>query len=281
MNHEKNGKRSIEATSYEPAGRLLLEISFDGTDYRGWQIQPHSPSVQAVLQRKLTAFYDRQPIHLIGSSRTDGGVHALGFAASFLVPVHPVIPADRLRIALNRQLPPAIRVRTIREVPLDFHSRYDALGKAYTYVINLGEETPFSARFSWHPRRPLDLDALAAAARRLTGKHDFSSFVVERNQIDDAVRTIFRIEPEVFGQYLCITYLGDGFLYKMIRCLTGTLEAAGAGKLTPDAVQAILEACDRTRAAETAPPHGLFLDKVFYDQAEMDAFRLTGVPFFQ
>ncbi len=271
---------TLESTPYEPVGRLLLEIAYDGTNYSGWQIQPHCPSVQEKVQNTLTKLYNRQPIHLIGSSRTDAGVHALGFAASFLLPPRPVIAPEQLRQALNRLLPPDIRIRTVREVPMSFHTRYDALGKAYSYVLNLGEETPFSTRYSYAPGRKIDPARLAEAARRLTGTHDYSSFVVERNKIEDAVRTIYSIEVKEFGRYCLVTYTGNGFLYKMIRCLTGTLLFAGDGRLSADAVERILQAKDRTVARDTAPPHGLFLMKVFFDSAELQqGFRPTALPF--
>ncbi len=270
---------TLEETGYTPCGRFFMEIAYDGSEYSGWQIQPHCPSVQEEIQNLLTKLYDGQHIHLIGSSRTDAGVHAQRFAASFLYPERPDIPRERLLKALNRRLPPAIRIRTLREVPLEFHSRYDALGKAYTYVLNLGEETPFSCRYSWKSIRPLEVEKIIAASQRLIGTHDYSSFVVERSLIDDAVRTIYRIDVRQIGQFCCITFVGNGFLYKMIRCLMGTLEAAGWGRLSPDDVTGILEARDRSRAPETAPAKGLFLMKVFYDHAELDQYQPEGVPF--
>ena len=270
---------SLEETSYTPAGRFFLEIAYDGSEYSGWQIQPHSLSVQQVIQEELTKLYDKQHIHLIGSSRTDAGVHAQRFAASFLYPERPAISREQLFKALNRRLPPSIRIRSLKPVPLEFHSRYDALGKAYTYVLNLGDETPFSCRYSWKSIHKLDVGMIAAAAERLTGTHDYSSFVVERSMIDEAVRTIYRVDVQTVGKFCCVTFVGNGFLYKMIRCLMGTLEAAGAGKLSPDDVTRILEARDRTCAPETAPAKGLFLMKVFYDQAELESYTPEGVPF--
>ena len=272
---------SMEETSYPVLHRYLLEIAYDGTDYSGWQIQPHCVAVQEVLQRILTHMYMDQNIHLIGCSRTDAGVHALGFAASFLSPVRPDIAPDKLLKAVNRQLPGAIKVRSIREVPLEFHSRYDALGKAYTYVLNLGDSSPFADRYSWRPLFRLSPELIRLAAERLVGEHDFSSFVVERSKIPDAVRTIYRIEVQEFGQYCTVTFVGNGFLYKMIRCLMGTLMFAGAGKLSPDAVTRILECRDRSSAPDTAPPQGLFLMKVFYDQAELQSYHLETLPFLQ
>ena len=270
---------NLEETTYAPRGRFFMEIAYDGSEYSGWQIQPHSPSVQEALQKELGKLYDGQSIHLIGSSRTDAGVHAQRFAASFLYPERPDIPLDRLFKALNRRLPSAIRIRSLKEVPLEFHSRYDALGKAYTYVLNLGDETPFSCRYSWRSIHELDPEKIAAAAERLVGTHDYSSFVVERSMIDEAVRTIYRIDVRTIGRFCCVTFVGNGFLYKMIRCMMGTLEAAGYGKLSPDDVSRILEARDRTCAPETAPAKGLFLMKVFYDQKELEEYLPEGVPF--
>ena len=269
----------IEPTPYIPVKRYLMEIAFDGGNYSGWQIQPHCLAVQQVIQEHLTKMYDKQPIHLIGSSRTDAGVHAQNFAASFLVPEQPAITIERLFKALNRRLPPDIKIHTIKEVPLTFHSRYDTFGKAYTYVLNLGEDSPFVGRYAWHPWRKINVDLIRQAAARLVGTHDYSSFVVERREIEDAVRTIYRIEVDEIGQFCCITFVGNGFLYKMIRCLMGMIEAVGAGVATPEDVTRILEAKDRTAAPETAPANGLFLMKVFYTEEDRENFKFPGLPF--
>ena len=272
----------IEFTPYVPVKRYLMEIAYDGGSYSGWQIQPHCLAVQQVIQEHLTKMYDKQPIHLIGSSRTDAGVHAQNFAATFLAPEQPAIPMERVFKALNRRLPPDIKIHTIREVPLDFHARYDTCGKAYTYVLNLGSnDSPFVGRYSWKPYRKQSVELIKAAAERLVGTHDYSSFVVERREIDDAVRTIYRIDVEEIGDFCCITFVGNGFLYKMIRCLMGMIEAVGAGVYSPDAVTRILEARDRTQAPETAPANGLFLMKVFYNETDRENFRLPGLPFLQ
>ena len=272
----------IEFTPYVPVKRYLMEIAYDGGNYSGWQIQPHCLAVQQVIQEHLTKMYDKQPIHLIGSSRTDAGVHAQNFAATFLAPEQPAIPMERVFKALNRRLPPDIKIHTIREVPLEFHARYDTCGKAYTYVLNLGEnDSPFVGRYSWKPYRKQSVELIKAATERLVGTHDYSSFVVERREIDDAVRTIYRIDVEEIGDFCCITFVGNGFLYKMIRCLMGMIEAVGAGVYSPDAVTRILDARDRTQAPETAPANGLFLMKVFYNEADRENFRLPGLPFLQ
>ena len=272
--------RTLESTCYQPLSRVLLEISYDGSEYGGWQIQPNRLAVQEDLQNKLTKLYGGQFIHLIGASRTDAGVHAIGFAASFLTPVRPVIPLDKLMNALNRQLPPAVRIRSVREVPMDFHTRYDAIGKAYTYVMNMGLETPFSGRYSMLVSPKLDIEKMRRAASHLIGTHDYSSFVAERKNIDDAVRTIYDIRIQDFGNFRCLTFIGNGFLYKMVRNLVGCIEAAGWGKIAPDDAKTILEARDRTVAPDTAPAQGLFLMKVFFEPEDPRSFELKQVPFF-
>ncbi len=277
---ENNKPRTLESTTYQPLERYFLEISYDGGCYAGWQIQPNALTVQEVMQKVLSKLYAGLPIHVLGASRTDTGVHALGFAASFLVPERPYIPCEKLMEILNRQLPPSIRIRGAGKVPLEFHARYDAAGKAYTYVFNRGVETPFSNRYSWNCRRELDFDRMAAAGQLFVGTMDFSSFVVERREIDDAVRTILRVEKQEFGNYVCFTFVGTGFLYKMVRCLVGALEAIGVGKISISELAGIIEARQRVIAPDTAPPHGLFLVKTFFAPEELDAFKLEKVPFY-
>lgn len=272
---------SMENTPFVPFKRYRVVISYDGTEYSGWQIQKHSLAIQEKLQKTLTNLYDHQEIHLIGCSRTDKGVHAQGFVASFLVPERPDIPPEKLLKAVNHQMPPDIKLRSVTEAPLEFNARYDALGKAYTYILNNGAESPFLNRYSWRPIHALDAEKIRAAAQVLIGTHDYSSFVVERREIPDAVRTIYRIEVQEFGELITVTFVGNGFLYKMIRCLIGTLEWAGAGKLTPEQVRAILEAKNRLAAPETAPPNGLFLMRVFYTEKELREFHLEQLPFME
>ncbi len=271
--------RPLEKTEYKPYKRMLLELSYDGSLYSGWQLQPHQDTVQKVLQLTLQSLYGGKFIRVLGSSRTDAGVHAVGFSACYLTPERPDISRDKLLTALNSLLPPAIRIRSVKEVPLEFHSRYDALGKAYTYIFNLGNESPFSGKYSWLIRTSLNIAAMRRAADMLTGTHDYSSFVVERHKYDNAVRTIYSIDFMFSGSFLCITFKGNGFLYKMIRCIAGALEAVGRGFLTVEDFREVFEARNRACAPGTAPAHGLFLLKVFYNQAEMDNFELESIPF--
>jgi len=257
---------------------VFMEIAYDGTDYHGWQFQPNAPSVQEKLQQVMTDLYGRQPITVHGSSRTDSGVHALGFAAHTTLPESPYIPFENLFKALNRRLPDSIKIRRLQVINDDFHARFDALGKAYTYVLNLGEKTPFLARYSWHLPQCTRLDAMRESLDILTGTHDFTSFAAEAERYDDPVRTIYRIDTQQFGQLLCITFVGNGFLYKMIRSIMGAITAVGMGKLSPEDIARILVSRQRTAHVETCPPQGLFLMKVFYDQVALQSFQLEKPP---
>ena len=167
--------RKIEEIPYSAEKRYLMEISFDGSVYGGWQIQPNSLCVQEVVQKVLQRLYDNQPIELTGSSRTDAGVHAINFAAAFPVPVSPAIPMAKLKNALNRLLPADIRIRSIKEMPLSFHARFDACGKAYVYVVNLGDETPFSNHYSLHPKYKINKTYIAEVNGRPTAE-EMNSF---------------------------------------------------------------------------------------------------------
>ncbi|OGV55001.1 MAG: tRNA pseudouridine(38-40) synthase TruA [Lentisphaerae bacterium GWF2_50_93] len=259
--------------------RWFMEVAYDGTDYLGWQIQPDGLTVQEVLEEKLGMIYANQLIRTESSGRTDAGVHALGQAVTFSAPCRPIVQDWKLYKALNRMLPQSIRIREAREVEEKFHARFSAAGKAYTYVINRGLPNPFSDRWSWNMGDFTDLCELRKSCDRLVGVHDFSSFTVDRKEIDDAVRTIFRIEIHEFGDLVCLTFVGDGFLYKMIRSLMGTLAFAGTGKIKADEVEEILQSRKRAAAHDTAPAQGLFLMKVFYDEESMKKFKLEKPPF--
>ena len=258
---------------------FLIEVSFDGSSFYGWQIQPDHITVQKVVQDTLKKLYAGQDVKVQGSSRTDSGVHALGLAVSFTTPSKPNIPMHKLKVALNSLFPDTIRIRTICEVDDEFNARFSSLGKAYTYVINTGEQLPFSSNYSWSHRNCRNISEMEKAAEILIGTHDFSSFTVLRSKVDSAVRTIYDIKLQQFGQYLCITYKGDGFLYKMIRCLTGALVAVGCNKINSDEILTLLNAKDRDKGQITAPPQGLFLMKVFYGSDLWQDFELKQLPF--
>jgi len=258
---------------------FLMEISYDGSEYFGWQIQPEHITVQKVVQDVMKELYGGACFKVQGSSRTDAGVHALAIGASYTAPIRPDIPMRQVKIALNSMLPNTVRVKSIREVDAHFNARFSSLGKAYTYVINTDEQVPFSNRYSWHQYKCQNIEEMEKAAQYLIGEHDFSSFTVNRSQVDCAIRTLFDIKFQKFGRYTCITYKGDGFLYKMIRCLTGALVAVGCNRVTAEDIKVLLDAKDRGKGEVTAPPQGLFLMKVFYGDEKWQDFNLDQLPF--
>ena len=260
--------------------RYLLEISFDGTVYAGWQIQPNGVTIQQTLETTLTRLYGGNPIRVQGSSRTDAGVHALGFTACYTKPADIYIPEAKVKKALNQMLPDTILIRNVTQVEDDFHPRYAARAKAYTYVINRGEITPFNSRWNWQVYNCNKLPELRKALDHLVGTHDFSAFTVNRKDIDDPVRTIHRIDIDEFGDLLCISVIGNGFLYKMVRGIIGAAATVGYGKNPPEKMQAILDSQNRCEGEETAPPHGLFLIKVFFEENEWQNFKLVQPPFY-
>jgi tRNA pseudouridine38-40 synthase len=260
--------------------KIRLTVAYDGTAYAGWQVQPagHGATIQGLIEDRLARLYANQPIRVHGSGRTDAGVHALGQVAHFRPPERPLIPLDELPRILNGMLPGDIRIRAATPESDDFHARYRAAGKAYAYVLHRGGPDPFAERWSWRQPECTDVAAMRRAARRLTGRHDFSSFTVSRADIGDAERHLRSIAIRAFGDRLCLCFVGDGFLYKMVRSLVAALVEAGRGRLAPSDVASILAAQDRAAAPATAPAHGLFLVDVFYSPDDMAAFRLRRPP---
>ena len=212
--------------------RIFFKVAYDGTDYAGWQIQPDNISIQQLIEQRLEQLYVNQPVRIHSSGRTDAGVHAVGQTCTFDPPEAPHIPPENLQVALNNSLPQSIRIKGAKfaDSP-DFHARYSAKGKAYTYLINRGELTPFNARYSWYLPVCTNLEYMRECAEILTGEHDFSAFTTSLKDIDNAVRTIYRVDLQEFGDFLSITFVGSGFLYKMVRNLVGMLVLAGEGEV--------------------------------------------------
>ncbi|NOY76120.1 MAG: tRNA pseudouridine(38-40) synthase TruA [Kiritimatiellaeota bacterium] len=252
--------------------RTLLEIAYDGTDFAGWQVQPDKKTIQGEIERILSELYVNQPIRIHGSGRTDSGVHASRQTATFTPPDHPAIPPENLRTALNNSLPDAIRIRSARIAGSDFHARYSAVGKAYTYVINRGERLPFRDRYSWHLPQCVDTKSMRETAELLTGEHNFSSFVTKSSKIDDPVRRLFAIDIQESDDLLLLTFVGSGFLYKMVRGLTGALAVVGSGSKNSAEIADILESRRSSDNVPPAPARGLFLMKVFYSADDSGNF---------
>jgi tRNA pseudouridine38-40 synthase len=258
----------------------LMNVAYDGTDYSGWQIQPNHITVQEKIEEKLSHLY-KTKINITGAGRTDAGVHALGMTASFSVPETPDIPVESLSKALNNLLPNSINISDIHTVNGGFNARFDAKGKAYTYVISTGNDiNPFNYRWSWNLKYSFNISAMKDALKYLIGEHDFSAFgSALAKSGKNPIREIYEINIHEFDGYICLTFLGKSFLYKMVRSLTGALVQVGTGKLKPEDIRDILEKKDRMNLFKTAPASGLFLMNVFYKPYEWKSFKLNQLPF--
>jgi tRNA pseudouridine38-40 synthase len=247
---------------------LKLTLAYDGTDFKGWQVQPYAPTIQATLATAIGRITGEKVLPQ-GSGRTDAGVHALAQVAS--VATNSVIPAANLVIALNDTLPPAIRILDVQEVPTDFHARKSARAKSYRYrMYRKNICSPFLARYVWHYPYPLNEDAMCTAAPLIEGEHDFTSFAAvdpERGLGNEGsnVRRIFSSIWRRDGDELIYEVRGNGFLHHMVRNLVGTFLLVGKGTLKPEDVVRILQAKDRSAAGATAPASGLYLVAVEYD----------------
>ena len=240
-----------------------LTLAYDGTGFSGWQVQPGRRTVQGRLERALQVI-EGQQVRVAGSGRTDAGVHALGQVAS--CELSCPIPAAGLLKALNRLLPPAIRVLSAETAPAGFHARHHATGKTYEYrILRASLCPPFVARYVlWHPY-PLDVDAMIAAAPLLEGTKDFRSFASNSGEpLADTVRTVFSSSLRLDGEMLAYRVRGSGFLYHMVRNLVGTLLEVGRGNLVPEDLERILGDRDRAAAGPAVPARGLFLESVDY-----------------
>lgn len=241
--------------------RYKLTIAYDGTHYSGWQVQENAPSIQALVQKALQTAL-RHPVDLTGSSRTDAGVHARGQTAHFDTgPIHP----PKLRLSLNALLPPDIRILEVEPAAAAFHARYSASSKIYHYHLHLDPiADPFTQLYRHQVFGSFDLAKVEQAIPHFLGAHDFISFANTKELQTDTIRTLKRLDivPQKGG--LRLEFEGDGFLYKMVRNITGTLLDIAAGKIPPEAIPSLLAARDRRKAGAAAPPHGLFLMEVIY-----------------
>lgn len=242
---------------------LLVTICYDGNYYHGWQIQQNALTVQEVFQNALEKIISQRP-NIKGCSRTDSGVHANYYCISFQT--NHTIPAQRLRIALNRFLPKSIAVIDCQDVELDFHARYSCKSKQYIYKIwNSENRSPFLEGYAYHYRYKIDEELLNKSAQSFVGKHNFTSFcTIDNREKGDLTRTIYSISVKRSGEMVTVTIEGDGFLYNMVRIIVGTLLRVQQGKIAPDGIGAIINAMDRKFAGPTAPACGLYLNKVNY-----------------
>ncbi|MTH55096.1 tRNA pseudouridine(38-40) synthase TruA [Bacillus mangrovi] len=241
-----------------------MTIAYDGTGFYGYQIQPSARSVQEELEKALSRLHKGTVVRVSGSGRTDAKVHARGQVIHFDTPLS--IPEERWPKALNSILPEDIRVLAAEEVPDSFHARFNACGKEYRYLIDLSPvQDVFSRNYAYHYPYPLDLEKMEAAAVHLIGTHDFTAFCSAKTEIEDRIRTISSISFSREGHLLTMSIRGNGFLYNMVRIIMGTLLDAGTGSTLPEELPRMLHSRDRTRTGKTAPGHGLYLHRVFYD----------------
>ena len=256
---------------------LKLTLAYDGSEFRGWQIQPGLPTVQGTLSDVIGRTTGEKVLPQ-GSGRTDTGVHAMAQVATFTT--QTPIPLDNLRLVLNDRLPPSIRILCVEEVPPEFHARHSAKAKTYRYRVYRGEIVPpWLARYVAHHPWPLDEDSVFEAAKYVTGEHDFTSFAAcdpdrtARAEEDEEgeipkhatnVRTIFESGWLRESDEIIYTVRGNGFLHHMVRNLVGTFLLAGKGTWAPVDIRRILEARDRSAAGPTAPASGLWMVKVEY-----------------
>lgn len=257
--------------------RYKLTIAYRGTRYHGWQHQAANeyykgpapaeghgiPTIQEIVSRALVTVV-RHPVQLVGSSRTDSGVHAKGQVAHF-DSTKTQIPPEGMRRAVNARLPDDILVRSIEPAPPGFDAILSTVGKRYQYFIwNTLDRSPLFCDLVWHRWQPLDVDAMKAAATHLVGEHDFASFARPGHKRINTVRTVLDCSVSQRGPRLVIGVEGAGFLWNMVRIMVGTLVEVGLGRFTPEDVASMLKARDRRSAGSTAPAHGLYLQWIRY-----------------
>lgn len=241
---------------------IKLKLEYDGTDFCGWQIQPTERTVQQTLERaikKLTA----EKVEIIGSSRTDSGVHAKGYVCNFKT--NSKIPAERFKDAINTKLPDDVVVLHSEEAKEDFHARYMTTGKTYCYtILNRRERIGMGRNYSYHHKVKLDVKLMQEACKHFLGKHDFEGFKSQGGSVKTSVRIVSDLHIEVDGELIRMYITANGFLYNMVRIIAGTLIRVGEGKIKPDEIPEIILSKDRLRAGKCAPARGLCLEKVFY-----------------
>ena len=248
------------------SGNIRILLQYDGSRYDGWQKQGNT---EKTIQGKLEQILEKMcglPVEVHGSGRTDAGVHALGQTANFHLPAgSPVRKPEDVKEYLNRYLPEDIAVLSAEEAPERFHSRLNAVSKTYLYRIETApKKNVFDRKYVYGLGRKLDTAAMRAAAAELTGTCDFRAFCSLKRFKKSTVRTVSAITIEEKGTLLEISYTGDGFLYNMVRIMTGTLIEAGLHERTEASVKEALESRERQNAGFTAPPEGLFLKEVRY-----------------
>jgi len=242
---------------------IKVTIEYDGTNYHGFQRQTADlPTIQQVLEATL-AKLTQHPVTVIGAGRTDAGVHAKGQVINFTTGCR--IPGDRIVLALNSLLPDDIVAQQAEEVDMSFHAQFSAKSKVYRYhIFNSRVPSAFHRLYSYHVPQELDIDKMREAAGYIIGRHDFSAFRAAGSKAKTSMRNVYRLDIEHVPPHIYLTIEADGFLYNMVRIITGTLLYVGKGKLTPRDIRKFIEAGRREDAGPTVPPQGLCLMQVKY-----------------
>ena len=241
--------------------RYLATFSYDGSNYSGYQKQKGASSIQEDLERALTLINNKS-VHVCASGRTDAGVHANGQCAHFDIDVN--ITPDKLKKALNSLANGNIYIKSIVEVPDTFHARFDVKQKEYIYKINIGEYSPFTKDYVYQYCKPLNVSSMKSAIKLFEGEHNFKSFTKANVETNNFVRIIYSTDVSVIDNIIIIKFVGNGFMRYMVRNMVGFLIEIGEGKRNISDVNSVLLEEDRTKAGKTAPPEGLYLNKVTY-----------------
>ena len=243
---------------------IKITIEYDGKDFSGWQKQHNKLNIQGEIERAIEEITGEK-VDLIASGRTDAGVHALAQVANFKI--EKDIPIEKIPYSLNSKLKKSIRVKSAEEVDEKFHSRYTCKRKTYRYVINNSVQgTAIYRNLQYHFPEKLDEEKMNKGIKYLIGEHDFKSFKASGTSSKSSVRTIYDAKVTREGDIVTIELIGNGFLYNMVRIISGTLVDVGIEKTKPEEVKEILEAKDRLKAGKTLPPTGLYLVDVKYEE---------------
>ena len=241
---------------------IKLIIEYDGKSFNGWQKQPNKLNIQGEIERAIGEITGEE-IDLIASGRTDAGVHSLGQTANFKT--NSNLPIEKFAIAINSKLKKSIVIKSAEEVDERFHSRYSVKSKTYRYTINNSQMgTALYREMEYHVPMKLNIEKMKQAAKHFEGEHDFKGFKASGTSSKSSVRTIYKADVREDGERIYIELTGSGFLYNMVRIISGTLVDVGLGKINPEEILKIIDAKDRSKAGKTLPAHGLCLIKVEY-----------------
>ena len=242
--------------------RYRITFSYDGTNFNGYQVQPKLRTIEEELEKAVSFLNKKKNTDVVASGRTDKGVHALGQVAHFDLDIKTT--KEKIRLALNTNLPEDIHIIKVEEVKDDFHARYMAKKKEYVYKINVGEYNPIDRNYIYQYNRDLNIEAMEKAIKYFEGCHDFTSFVSSEDERDNKIRTIYKTSIKRKKDILEISFIGSGFMKYQVRNMVGLLIAIGEGKKEVNEVERIINNKNRSQKFKTAKACGLYLKKVWY-----------------